>query len=313
MTGKSRRPMSVMLSKRANVFYLEHVRIKQKDGRIVWINDSLSDFAKEFEPYYNLPDKNTVFIMIGKGSSITDAAIRLLSESGVVIGFSGSGGTPLLSAVDPVFMLPQSEYRPTEYMQKWCEKWFVESKRIEMAKCFLSYRIDQTIKSWSQMSLTVPSESIALFKKSIERSENTMELLISEAKWAKSLYRYLANLYDLNDFRRAEGKMVKSSKEEKVNSYLDHGNYMGYGYATATLYTLGISFAFPLLHGKTRRGALVFDVADLFKDAYIMPLAFEYGVKKSKDSEFRAAVIKYCNDKKLLDNTFSFVKSVAVS
>jgi len=91
-----------MLSKRANVFYLEHVRIKQKDGRIVWINDSLSDFAKEFEPYYNLPDKNTVFIMIGKGSSITDAAIRLLSESGVVIGFSGSGGTPLLSAVDPV-------------------------------------------------------------------------------------------------------------------------------------------------------------------------------------------------------------------
>mgnify|MGYP003958335967 CR=1 FL=1 len=45
--------MSVMLSKRANVFYLEHVRIKQKDGRIVWINDSLSDFAKEFEPYYN--------------------------------------------------------------------------------------------------------------------------------------------------------------------------------------------------------------------------------------------------------------------
>ncbi|STX45386.1 CRISPR-associated endonuclease Cas1, subtype I-F/YPEST [Legionella gratiana] len=28
------------------------------------------------------------------------------------------------------------------------------------------------------------------------------------------------------------------------------------------------------MHGKTRRGALVFDVADLIKDALILPWAF---------------------------------------
>jgi len=35
-----------------------------------------------------------------------------------------------------------------------------------------------------------------------------------------------------------------------------------------------ISPALPRLHGITKRGALVFDIADLIKDAYVMPLAF---------------------------------------
>jgi CRISPR/Cas system-associated endonuclease Cas1 len=35
-----------------------------------------------------------------------------------------------------------------------------------------------------------------------------------------------------------------------------------------------ISFVLHVLHGKTRRGALVFDIADLIEDAYVMPLAF---------------------------------------
>lgn len=31
---------------------------------------------------------------------------------------------------------------------------------------------------------------------------------------------------------------------------------------------------FPVLHGDTRRGALVFDVADIIKDAFLLPVAF---------------------------------------
>jgi CRISPR-associated protein Cas1 len=31
------------------------------------------------------------------------------------------------------------------------------------------------------------------------------------------------------------------------------------------------------MHGKTRRGALVFDVADLVKDALILPWSFVFG------------------------------------
>lgn len=37
---------------------------------------------------------------------------------------------------------------------------------------------------------------------------------------------------------------------------------------------MGISFAYPMFHGKTRRGALVFDIADTFKDGLSIPVAF---------------------------------------
>ena len=60
-----------------------------------------------------------------------------------------------------------------------------------------------------------------------------------------------------------------------ANSFIDHGNYIAYGYAASSLNVLGISFAFPVMHGKTRRGGLVFDVADLFKDALVPRTAIE--------------------------------------
>jgi hypothetical protein len=40
-----------------------------------------------------------------------------------------------------------------------------------------------------------------------------------------------------------------------------------YGLAATTLWVLGIPHGFALMHGKTRRGALVFDIADLIKDS----------------------------------------------
>jgi CRISPR-associated protein Cas1 len=55
---------------------------------------------------------------------------------------------------------------------------------------------------------------------------------------------------------------------------LNHGNYLAYGLAATTLWVLGISHSFAVMHGKTRRGALVFDVADLIKDAVVLPWAF---------------------------------------
>ena len=107
------KPRQILLSKRANIFYLEHARVLQKDERIVWLTETGDDI----EQYFNLPERNTALLLLGKGTSITDAAMRRLAESNVLVGFCGSGGTPLLATTEPVFLTPQSEYRPTEYMQ----------------------------------------------------------------------------------------------------------------------------------------------------------------------------------------------------
>lgn len=81
----------ILHSKRANVFYLEHCRVMQKDGRVLYLTES-----KEVNQYWNIPIANTTVILLGTGTSITQAAVRMLAKAGVTIGFCGGGGTPLL-------------------------------------------------------------------------------------------------------------------------------------------------------------------------------------------------------------------------
>lgn len=306
------KPRQILLSKRANIFYLEHARVLQKDERIIWLTET----GEDVEQYFNLPERNTALLLLGKGTSITDAAMRRLAESNVLVGFCGSGGSPLFAAAEPVFLTPQSEYRPTEYMQAWVRHWFDESKRLELAKALIAERIALTGKAWArnsellQRKIELPAAAIEKLRQRSAAVPDTQSLLLAEAEWARALYAGLSAGHSLN-FTRQEGMGAKGSKEERVNSFLDHGNYIAYGLAAVALNGLGISYAFPLLHGKTRRGALVFDIADIIKDAYVMPLAFTCGSDlRIKDSAFRAQLIETLQDADALDFLFGFIKQL---
>ncbi|MBW4047909.1 MAG: type I-F CRISPR-associated endonuclease Cas1 [Proteobacteria bacterium] len=283
----------ILLSKRANVFYLEHARVMVKDGRIIY----LTEFKRGVDRGFNLPDRNTSFVLLGKGTSITDGAVRMLAESGVLVGFCGSGGTPLVSGIDIAFLTPQSEYRPTEYMQDWMRMWLDEERRLSAAKLFMSDRLELTNSNWcASASLRRRNASIhdgtaRKLRAASAAATSTGQLLAAEGEFAKALYATLASAFRLDEFKRDEGRRSKNGVSATINSFLDHGNYLAYGYAAVALYALGISFALPLLHGKTRRGALVFDVADLVKDAVVMPVAFELGSQRAKDQEFRNELI----------------------
>lgn len=296
------RSRAVLMSRRANVYYLEHVRLVQRGERLMYLNES----GEEIDKFINIPYKNTAFILLGKGTSITDAAARRLAEANIVLGFCGSGGSPLFGATDATFWLPQDEYRPTEYMQAWVRMWFDDRSRLEAAKDFLCFRAELTKKKIGIADVNDAADSL---RQATTHARSTEDLLSAEAVYARKLYALFARQYKI-DFSREPGKGKKESAADLVNSFLDHGNYLAYGYAACALHTLGISFAFPVLHGKTRRGALVFDVADLVKDWLVMPLAFERGVKKSEDRELRAAIIRRAHDEEVLDLLMTFVKSI---
>ncbi len=300
---KERRPVAVMMSKRANVFYLEHVRIFQKDGRLMYLTET----GQPVEKIINIPDKNTAFILLGKGTSITDAAVRKLAESNVMLGFCGSGGSPLFGALDICFLTPQDEYRPTEYMQAWVKMWSDESDRLAMAKAFLNRRVDWGIAYGPRFGFNIPNGIADGFRAAIASATGTDQLLAAEAHYAKALYAFLARSYGM-EFTREEGKRAKNTPADLTNGFLDHGNYIAYGYAACALHTLGISYAFPVLHGKTRRGALVFDVADLVKDWLVMPLAFACGHRKVSDNQFRAELIDRAYGSEVLDLLMTFLK-----
>jgi CRISPR-associated protein Cas1 len=128
---------TILHSKRANIYYLEKCRVLVKDGRVVYLTEE-----KKQNSYYNIPIANTTVILLGIGTSITQSAVRMLASASVLIGFSGNGGTPLISGNEVEWLSPQSEYRPTEYFQGWMRFWFDDEKRLDIAKNFQKSRIN---------------------------------------------------------------------------------------------------------------------------------------------------------------------------
>ena len=293
---------TILLSKRANIFYIERAKVMVFNERVI--------YRKEYEEEildFNIPDCNTSYLLLGKGTSITDTAIRYLAKSGVIVGFSGSGGTPLHACVDFVFLNPMDEYRPTEYCQKWCEKWFIQEEKIKLAIKMQELRTNNLIKYWNNNVFILSNKikiSDEVYKNYINRlksAKNETELLTNEGVMTKSLYSSLKNGLNI-DFKRDPGS-------NKINSFLDHGNYLMYGCASVALHALGIPAAFPLLHGKTNRGGLVFDVADIFKDSIVLPLAFEIGINnKSKDQDFRILLIEKIQKEEIIDKMIASLK-----
>lgn len=84
---------SILHSKRANIYYLEHCRVLVNGGRVEFVTDE-----GKRSLYSNIPIANTSTVMLGTGTSVTQAAMREMAKAGVLVGFCGGGGTPLFSA-----------------------------------------------------------------------------------------------------------------------------------------------------------------------------------------------------------------------
>ncbi len=302
---------AILHSKRANIYYLEKCRIMQKDGRVLYLTE-----AKDEQLYWNIPIANTTAILLGTGTSITQAAVRMLASAGVLIGFSGGGGTPLLAGTEIEWFTPQSEYRPTEYVQGWLSFWFDEAKRLQVAKRFQLLRINYLHSAWSKdkdlknEGFFIDDEDIlrafSSYSSKVEQANSVTELLLIEAQLTKNLYKSAISRTQQKDFVR------DYNSTDSANAFLNHGNYLAYGLAASTLWVLGIPHGFAVMHGKTRRGALVFDVADLVKDALILPWAFICAKEKMTEQEFRQQVLQKFTEHKALDFMFEQVKQAAL-
>lgn len=302
---------AILHSKRANIYYLEKCRVMQKDGRVLYLTEA----PKEYQ-YWNIPIANTTCLLLGTGTSITQAAMRMLAQAGVMVGFSGSGATPLFMGTEVEWMTPQSEYRPTEYIQGWMQFWFDDAKRLETAKRFQIARISFIEKIWGkdkELKLegfdTYDQTLIAMFGKALEQIPNAYsvgKLLQLEADLTKKLYKYAAQKTNQIGFTRDH------NNADEANAFLNHGNYLAYGLGATTLWTLGIPHGFAVMHGKTRRGALVFDVADLIKDAIVLPWAFVCAKEGMSEQEFRSQCLQKFVEHKALDFMFDEVKKASL-
>ncbi|HVW65226.1 MAG TPA: type I-F CRISPR-associated endonuclease Cas1f [Nitrosospira sp.] len=308
---------SILHSKRANIYYLEHCRILVNGGRVEYVTDE-----GKHSLYWNIPIANTTTVLLGTGTSITQAAMRELGKAGVLVGFCGGGGTPLFSAneidIEVAWFSPQSEYRPMEYLQHWVRFWFDDGLRLAAAREFQQTRLERISQSWIKLGqlknnacpvdVHMLEQLLRQSARNIEAASSQTELLTEEGRLTKQLYRLMAAATQHGDFVRSQ----RGDSIDIANQFLDHGNYLAYGLAATATWVLGLPHGLAVLHGKTRRGGLVFDVADLVKDAVILPQAFISTARGDTEQEFRQACIESLTSSESLDFMIETLKAVAL-
>ena len=309
---------SILHSKRANIYYLEHCRVLVNGGRVEYVTDE-----GKRSLYWNIPIANTTTVMLGTGTSVTQAAMREMAKAGVLVGFCGGGGTPLFSAnevdIEVAWFSPQSEYRPTEYLQHWVRFWFDEALRLEAAKAFQRARIERVREHWKNarslrdegfsLDLVAFDAALSPTLQAINSAASQTILLTDEARLTKQLYKFAARAVNYGEFVRGK----RGDGTDPANRFLDHGNYLAYGLAASATWVLGLPHGLAVLHGKTRRGGLVFDVADLVKDAVILPQAFISAMKGDDEQAFRRACIEKLTRTEALDFMIETLKDVALT
>ncbi|MBU9810439.1 type I-F CRISPR-associated endonuclease Cas1 [Rahnella sp. C60] len=307
---------TILHSKRSNIYYLQYCRVLVNGGRVEYVTEEGRQSL-----YWNIPIANTTVVMLGTGTSVTQAAMREFARAGVLIGFCGGGGTPLYSAneveVNVSWLTSQSEYRPTEYLQQWVSFWFDEQKRLAAAVAFQKVRSEQIRKHWLSATLaretafqldTSRTESLLQrFEQSLPKCQSIGELMAQEAVMTKALYKLAATAACYGDFTRAK----RGGGVDVANRYLDHGNYLAYGLAATAVWVIGLPHGLAVMHGKTRRGGLVFDVADLIKDALILPQAFIAAMNGEDEQEFRQRCLNHFQRADALDIMIETVQNVA--
>lgn len=307
---------SILHSKRANIYYLEHCRVLVNGGRVEYVTDS-----GKRQLYWNIPIANTTCVLLGTGTSITQAAMRELAKAGTLVGFCGGGGTPLFAAnemdVEVAWLSPQSEYRPTEYLQAWVRFWFDDRLRLMAAKQLQLQRLNWIPTQWSNRLLRdagfdVPIDDlqalVVQYKYLMTTAADVNTLLSVEARLTKALYKLAVQACGYGDFTRAK----RGSGTDAANRFLDHGNYLAYGLGATATWVLGLPHGLAVLHGKTRRGGLVFDAADLVKDAIIIPHSFVSAMRGDDEQQFRHHCIEALTQSEALDFMIDQLKAIAV-
>jgi len=312
----------LLITDREGALYLERARIHVEDGRITY---HISD--DEYRREYNIPHVNLAVLFIGQGTSITQDAMRLLAEEGVYLAVTGTGGTPL-------HMGTLTAYTATRHFRDMLPVYLDEARSLQAARIVMRDRAERMRKmggalAGRHLGLRDPTPLARICKTledNLASATSIQQLLGFEGNFSKSCYKFFAEASGLSksgEFRRVAGAGDGASDDDipnkgttadpmrLVNRLIDHGNYLAYGMAGSALWALGIPPHMSVFHGKTRAGGLVFDLADSFKDALVLPIAFAaVRNRKEEDPEkvFRGRLIAAFDDRKILAEAIATVE-----
>lgn len=243
--------------------YIEHAIVDRKEASIEFIQEAGRTQA---------PVAALCVLMLGPGTSITHAAIKVLAESGCLVVWTGED-------VTRCYAQGTGETRKGYHLLRQAELCSDPRQRLQVIRRMYQRRFPEPLAE----DLTL--EQIRGMEGAQVRSTYHRYSRTSGVPWN-------GRRYDRANWHNAD----------PVNRALSAGNALLNGICQAAIVSGGYSPGLGFIH-TGRQTSFVYDIADLYKAEITIPLAFQTVAESSQkiDSRVRAACRQKFKEAKLLD------------
>lgn len=253
------------LADRASFLYLDYTRVHRDQNSII---------AEDSHGVRHVPSTSLTTLMLGPGTSITHQAINLLAESGVTVMWVGEEGTRFYAS---------GRSLATSSKLLYLQAYHVSDKHRRLAVCRRMFEMRFPGEDASELT--------------------TRQLLGREGAHMKALYRREAARCEVPwNGRRYDRGNFKGS--DTVNQLISTGGAVLYGIAHAAVIATGCAPGLGFVHANNER-SFVLDIADLYKGALMVPVAFEQASLGGTPTDMRRAMRDVIREARLLERVVS--------
>jgi CRISPR-associated protein Cas1 len=228
--------------------YLEHAVIEQE-------GHSIAAFTPDGR--ITLPAANLSSVVLGPGTRITHAAIKVLADCGSLIAWTGSEGLKF-------YACGQSKTRMSQGIEQQARYWADPALHLQVVRRMYAYRFHEVLSEHLTLQQIRGKEGV--------RVRETYQTLAKEYGVVWNGRRYERNAWEDAD---------------PINKALSAANAALYAIVLAGLHSLGYSPSLGFIH-TGKQLSFVYDVADLVKTETSMAAAFEAAASGAEKVESRA-------------------------
>jgi CRISPR-associated protein Cas1 len=242
--------------------YVEHCNIEQQDKSIAI-----------FDQYgiTPVPCAALALLMIGPGTSITHAAMKSLSDNGCLVIWAGDEGVRF-------YAVGFAETRSAKNIIRQAQLTSIPAFRTLVAKKMYSMR----------------------FHENLDPNTTIQQLRGKEGNRMKTIYDREGKRTGVT-WKGRQYNRANWEQSDPINRAISAANACLYGLSHSAIVSMGYSPSLGFIHiGKIL--SFVYDIADLYKAEYVLPLCFDI-VKESNsqiDQRIRYACRDIFKEKKLL-------------
>lgn len=230
---------------RVSFIYLEHAKINRHDGSIT---------VTDKQGVLKIPAAIIGVLLLGPGTDITHRAIELIGDTGTSIVWVGERG-----------VRHYAHGRALSHSSRYLDK---QAKLVSNSRTRL-------MVARKMYQLRFPNEDV---------SKLTMQQLRGrEGSRIRTLYRVLAKEYKVE----WSGRSYNPDDFESgsiINQALSAAHFALYGLVYSVIVALGISPGLGFIH-TGHDLSFVYDIADLYKGEFTIPIAFKVASENDKDDD----------------------------